>query len=293
MLSNECDALGVDINELGWLLGWVFECAEEGLFSAADLDGIQPRWGDERAALALMQKIAHREGCGDWLAEGVMRASRQVGGSAAERAVYTLKGHSPRSHDHRGRWAEMFDTCLSSTSTIEVSFGGLQTERLGLAKLQDRFSPDEIVEQFAQLNGWHQFEDSLGVCRFDFTHARLGVETVNAVTGWDLTLEDALQIGRRISTQLRLWSFLHGMDPALERPSARYGSEPVDGPAAGAAIMPHWDRMVRGAFERVGWDPASGGVPLPETLRALDLPDLVPAAERLIQERRALVGAGA
>lgn len=283
MLGNEADALGVDINELGWLLGWVMECFEAGLLTAADLDGIEPRWGDAEAARALMRKIAHREGCGDWLAEGVMRASRHVGGPAADRAIYTLKGNTPRTHDHRARWAEMFDTCLSSTGTIEATFGGVQAERIGLAPLKDKFSAQEIVEQLSKLNGWHQFEDCLGVCRFDFTNARLGVDTVNAITGWDLELSDALAIGRRVSTQLRVWSFLHGLDPLLERPSARYGSVPTDGPAQGADIMPHWDWMVRRYRELIGWEPETG-LPLPETLRALDLAELVPVVEGLRRE---------
>src|SRR5215212_2423882 len=166
MLANECDSLGFDVNELGWLLGWVMECFERGLLTKEQLDGLEPRWGDAEAALALMKKIATRDGCGDWLAEGVMRASRHVGGVAAEAAIYGQKGHSPRSHDHRGRWAEMFDTCTSSTGTIEVTFGGVQTERLGLGPTKNRFDPAEIVEQMTALNGWHQFDDSLGIWRF-------------------------------------------------------------------------------------------------------------------------------
>jgi aldehyde:ferredoxin oxidoreductase len=290
MLCNEADALGVDINELGWLLGWVMECFEKGLLTASDLDGVEARWGDEKAALRLMRKIALREGCGAWLAEGVMRASRRVGGPAVDMAVYGMKGHTPRGHDHRARWAEMFDTCLSSTGTIEVTFAGVQTERLGLAPLRDRFSPEEIVEQMAVLNGWHQFEDCLGVCRFDFTNAELGLAAVNAVTSWELTLSDALIVGRRISAQLRVWSFLHGLDTSLERPSRRYGSVPVDGPARGADIMPHWDRMKRSFWEKIGWDPDTG-VPLPGTLRDLGLAELVPVAEEI--RRRELARARA
>ena len=102
MLANECDSLGFDVNELGWLLGWVIECVERGLLSKEQLDGLEPRWNDPESALALMKKIATRDGCGDWLAEGVMRASRHVGGAAGDAAIYTLKGHAPRSHDHRG-----------------------------------------------------------------------------------------------------------------------------------------------------------------------------------------------
>ena len=90
-----------------------------------------------------MKKIATRDGCGDWLAEGMMRASQYIGGEAGDAAIYTLKGHAPRSHDHRGRWAEMFDTCTSSTGTIEVTSGGIQTERLGLAPTKNRFDPGQ------------------------------------------------------------------------------------------------------------------------------------------------------
>ena len=287
-LSNHCDAIGVDINELGWLLGWTIECFEKGLLTKEQLDGIEPRWGDHEAARALMDKIARREGCGEWLGDGVMRASRHIGGEAAEMAIYAQKGQSPRSHDHRGRWVEMFDTCTSSTGTIEVTFGGVQTERLGLAPLKDRFNPDEIVEQMARLNGWHQFDDCLGVCRFDFTNAKLGVETVAAVTGWDMDLDEAMLIGRRISAQLRIFSFLHGMDPALERPSTRYGSIPVDGPAEGANIMEHWDHMLRRFRELIGWDPELG-LPTPETLRELGLEELITVADSIRERQGATV----
>ncbi|MCC6180104.1 MAG: hypothetical protein IT305_32720 [Chloroflexi bacterium] len=291
MLANECDSLGFDVNELGWLLGWVIECAERGLLTKAQLDGLEPRWGDAETTLALMKKIATRDGCGAWLAEGVMRASQKVGGEAADAAIYGQKGHSPRSHDHRGRWVEMFDTCTSNTSTIEVTFGGAQTERLGLAPMKDRFDANEIVEQMTRLNGWHQFDDSLGICRFDFTSAQLGTETVSAITGWDIDVPEALRIGRRISAQLRIWSFLNGLDPSKERPSKRYGSIPVDGPAQGANIMEHWDSMVRQFREAIGFDPELG-LPLPETLRELDLDELIPVAEQIRAERGAAVTAG-
>ncbi|MCC7370962.1 MAG: hypothetical protein IT306_21285 [Chloroflexi bacterium] len=284
MLANECDSLGFDVNELGWLLGWVIECHQRGLLTKEQLDGLEPTWNDPETALALMKKIATRDGCGDWLAEGVMRASLHIGGEAANAAIYTMKGHAPRSHDHRARWAEMFDTCLSSTSTIELTSGGIQTERLGLAPTKNRFDPDEIVEQMTAINGWHQFEDSLGICRFDFTNAHLGTATVSAVSGYDIDLPEALKIGRRISAQLRIWSFLHGMDPSKERPSTRYGSVPVDGPAKGSNIMDHWDRMVSTFRERIGFD-TEQGLPLPATLVELDLEEMIPVVEKIAAER--------
>lgn len=274
MLCNEADKLGLDLNESGWVVGFTMEAFERGLITKADLDGIEPRWGDAEAARSLLEKIARREGFGDVLAGGTKRAAEAVGGEALAIGVYTLKGNTPRSHDHRGRWAELFDTCTSNTSTIEATFGGVQRERLGQAPVRDRFSPEEVSTANADFNGWHQFDDCLGICRFCLTNADLGIRALNAVTGWDYTLDEAMTTGRRIVNALRVFNLRHGLDPRLERPSPRYGSVPVDGPAAGKGIMERWDDMLRLYYGRMGWDPATGK-PLPETLDGLGLGELV------------------
>jgi aldehyde:ferredoxin oxidoreductase len=81
-------------------------------------------------------------------------------------------------------------------------------------------------------------------------------------------------IGRRIVNQLRVFNFRHGLDPALERPSPRYGSTPTDGPNAGIGIMEHWQDMVHTYRERMGWEPETGR-PTPETRETVGLAELV------------------
>jgi aldehyde:ferredoxin oxidoreductase len=110
MLSSVTDRLGMDNNEAGWLIGWLMECAERGLITRADVDGLDLTWGNVEAVKQVLHMIAYRVGCGGVFAEGVMRASRTMGGEAAKCAIYTLKGNTPRGHDHRTRWTEMFDT---------------------------------------------------------------------------------------------------------------------------------------------------------------------------------------
>ena len=93
---------------------------------------------------------------------------------------------------------------------------------------------------------------------------------LNAVTGWNLELEDAFHIGRRIINQLRMFNIRHGMKKEDERPSARYGSVPVDGPAQGKDIMAEWESMLANYYTLMGWDPETGP-PLPKTLENLGL----------------------
>ncbi len=273
MLSNLVDRLGIDVNETGYLIGWLMECYEKGLLRKSDLDGVEMRWGDAEATAVLLKKIADRQGCGDRFADGVKRAAESMGGEALECAVYTKKGASPRGHDHRANWAEMIDTCFSNTGTIESTGGFAQTDQLGLPPLQDRFDPIAVSTQNARLNGRRQFEDSLGVCRFCMHDFKMTLDCLKAVTGWELGILEAMDVGKRIVNLLRVFNIRHGLKKEIEAPSSRYGSIPTDGPAKGKSIASHWESIRRNYYQQMGWDTESGK-PLPQTLERLGLAHL-------------------
>ena len=120
VLSNDVDRLGFDLNEAGWLLGFVMDCYDRGIITKKDTDGLEMTWGNVEAARTLLHKIATRDGFGNILAEGIKRAAEQIGGEALNHAVYIQKGHAPRGHDHRSRWTEIVDYATSSQGTIET-----------------------------------------------------------------------------------------------------------------------------------------------------------------------------
>jgi aldehyde:ferredoxin oxidoreductase len=274
-LCNQIDRLGMDINESGYVIAWIMECFEKGYLKKSDLDGVEMNWGDGDAVLEMLKKIAHRKGCGDLWAEGVKRASEKIGGEAANCAVYTMKGASPRTHDHRANWPELIDTCLSNTGTIEVTGGAPKPEELGLKPVEDPSDPVQVSKMNAKLNGKGQFLDSLPLCRFCMPDFKSPIEALNIITGWDLDIAEAMDVGRRVVNQFRVFNFRHGLTKEMEAPSVRYGSTPADGPAEGRAIMPRWDALRRNYYEQMGWDPETGK-PLPETLKNLGLDDLIP-----------------
>jgi aldehyde:ferredoxin oxidoreductase len=100
------------------------------------------------------------------------------------------------------------------------------------------------------------------------------------VTGLDYSLQEALDVGRRAVNQLRLFNFRNGLTKAMEAPSERYASVPVDGPQAGKAIMPHWEALRSNYYQNMGWDPETGK-PLAETLEKLGLKHLIPDLEKI------------
>jgi aldehyde:ferredoxin oxidoreductase len=270
MLSTVNDDLGFENNEAGWLIGWVMECYEKGYLTKEDVSGLPMQWGNVEAVKQLLYMTAYRQGFGDILAEGVMRASQRIGGEAAECAIYTWKGNAPRGHDHRTAWGELFDTTVSNTGTIETH-RALMDPKAG----NTPGNPMKTSTAVATTKGIMEFDDSLGTCRFNTRmNLVLDAEAVAAVTGWDFTAEEAKAVGLRIVNLMKAFNLRAGITKELDYPSTRYGSTHVDGPWKDMGIMSHWEAMLENYYHLMGWD-VTTGKPLPETLRKLDIEHVI------------------
>jgi len=263
MLSKEVDRLGMETNEASWVIGLAMECYEKGILTKEKANGLDLSWANAESARLLLNLIAKRQGIGDILAEGAMRTARRIGGEAPTLAIHTLKGNTPRGHDHRNRTTEQFDTCISNTGTLETTGGPTALgafpgwEELVAANLHDK--------------GAMMFEDSLVTCRFNTRmNLELLCQAVSAVTGWNFSWEEGYQVGRRIVHLLRAFNTRHGVaGRTLDRPSPRYGSAPDWGEAQGKSLEKVWDQMLDKYYAGMGWD--SDGKPLPETLEKSSL----------------------
>jgi aldehyde:ferredoxin oxidoreductase len=269
VLSYLTDNLGLEGTEASFVISWVMECYEKGILTKEDTDGLEMTWGNVAATKKMLEKISKREGFGDLLAEGIMRASQKIGGKATDLAVFNEKGNSTRtSADHRYKWWELFDTCVSNTSTIETY---PMPRDLGLPELYGPIRPLEIPAAQAKYKANFIIEDSLGVCSYvtlgDLT---LLAKAISATTGWNFKPEEADEAGRRFVNLLRAFNVRCGITPDQEHPSLRYSSTPADGPAKGKSIMPHWEQMLDKYYKLMGWDRETGK-PLPEVLKRLDL----------------------
>jgi aldehyde:ferredoxin oxidoreductase len=270
VMSNLLTLLGLEGNEAGFIVSMAIELYEKGMLTKEDTGGLELTWGNNGAIRTLLERIARREGAfADMLAEGIKHAAETLGEEAKNCAVYTMKGHAPRGHDHRAFWREMFDTATSDVGTY--SSGYLGPADPDSHSLKERFSPDEVSTHIAKTKGRRQFEDALGTCSFCVrAPLQFLVDALNAVTGWDFTVTEAQDVGFRVANLMRAFNLQHGVGVDLERPSPRWSSTPVDGPAKGISIETHWDGMMDNYYRLMGWDRQTGK-PLPATLRALGL----------------------
>jgi len=274
VIANLVDQMGMETNETGWVIGWVMECYEKGALTKKDLDGLEMTWGNVSAVMELIKNIAHRRGYGNVLAEGVKYAAEKLGGEAVKWAVFTGKGGSPRGHDHRGRWVEMLDTCISDTGTLQTQMLINNKEIWDMPAPFDIFNPDQVALAEANSTGSMTISDCLVQCWFcAFNDTKLQTEAINAATGLNMTIDEVKKVGRRIINIMRLYNLKCGLTPNKEVPSFRYCSTPVDGPNKDKGIRPHWENMVNKYYQLMGWD-RSTGMPLPETIKALGIEDI-------------------
>ena len=108
-----CDDLGIDTISTGGCIGFAYELYERGIIDRNDTDGLELIYGDHQTMVKLVQKIAAREGFGNILAEGVVRAARAIGHAAEAYAIHT-KGMELPAYEPRGAKSQGFNYATSN-----------------------------------------------------------------------------------------------------------------------------------------------------------------------------------
>jgi aldehyde:ferredoxin oxidoreductase len=78
----------LDTISAGSAIGFAIDCYESGLITQKDTDGLEMKWGNAEAIVAMTEKLANREGFGKILADGVKRAAEKIGKGADKLAMH-------------------------------------------------------------------------------------------------------------------------------------------------------------------------------------------------------------
>jgi aldehyde:ferredoxin oxidoreductase len=109
-----CQKYSLDTISTGTTIAFAMECYEKGLIDGKDTGGINLSFGNKEAMVTMIEKIARREGLGDILAEGVMRAAVKIGRGAKQYAQH-VKGQELPLHEPRGKTGLGLAYALSPT----------------------------------------------------------------------------------------------------------------------------------------------------------------------------------
>ena len=264
-----CNLLGLDVISTGAVVAFAMECFENGILAEKDTGGRPLKFGDPDAMLWLIEEIAARRGIGDVLALGVKRAAEKIGRDA-EKYAFHIKGQELGFHDGRGKTGMALGFALSPTGADhietphDVAFQGDGVSKLfplGLFDPVDPLKTDEAKLRFFFIGqkAWG-INNVLNLCNFvsvpihAMTFSRL-VETVNAITGWDVSLYELVKASERSNVMARVFNNREGFTPKDDTLISRWFEEMPSGPLKGKRIDPEVFRdLVQLYYDMSGWD---------------------------------------
>ncbi len=294
------DYYGIDTLETGSLIAWSMELYEKGMLTDKQTDGLKLEWGDENVVIDMIEKIARREGLGDILAEGGLRAAKKIG-KGSEKYLIHVKGMSNLHSDERSTPSLALGVATASRGSDHLrSRPAVDLFNLPLHVLEKLYrQPDgydgPLTTGFAKYEGkarmvqWQEMcymaVDCIGMCKYHTAflspnHPQFPEfsEMLYYNTGMKLTPKEIWDIANRCYTIERLFNIREGLARKDDYLVDRYYEEPTkDG------LRETYNKKIdREKFEGMldeyyslhKWD--KDGVPTPELLKDLEIGNLVP-----------------
>ena len=219
--ANElCNRYGLDTMSTGGVIGFAMEAYEKSLINIKDTGGIELKWGDGKAVIKMVEKIAKREDIGKLLGEGVKEAALGIGKNSIEFAIHT-KGLEPSYHDPRCFFSHALSyattnrgACHNGSQSHSCEMSNTQPD-IGIDKPQDRHQLEGKAEFTIKLQNLMCMFDSIVMCNFMHAYRAIKVHSMvnllNYVTGLDLDIKEFMKIGERIFNLQRLYNVRCGI----------------------------------------------------------------------------------
>jgi aldehyde:ferredoxin oxidoreductase len=291
--ANEiCNMYGVDTIACGATIAFAMECFEKGIIKSEQTGGIELRFGNADAMLAVLQQIVTSSGTlGKVLSQGSARAA-QVWGPAAEECLITVKNAEAPAHMPQAKKSlaviyavNPFGADHQSSEhdpMYEEGASDLYLTRLAELDLKDPppysdLGPEK-VRFAAYTHIFYSILDTLELCQFVWGPAwtLYGpselVDYVQAVTGWKVSLYELMKVGERRLNLMRVFNAREGFSRKDDRlPKKFYKALQGDeGPTAGVAInSQEFEAALDTYYAIMGW--TNDGIPTPAQLDNLGI----------------------
>ena len=268
-----CNQYGMDTISCGATIAWAMECFENGIITSEDTGGIELKFGNAEAVTQMTEMIAKREGIGDILAEGSLRAAQHFG-SEAEDLTVTVKGMEIPAHmPHTKRSLGLIYAVnpfgadhQSSEHDPGYTEDNARLAELGLVNPQPNTVLNYEKVKFALYTQWtYSCLDSVNLCQFVFgpDWQLFGVaqmtQMVRAVTGWPVTLFELQKLGERRLNMMRAFNAREGAGREADKLPKKFQKALVGGKSDGMKIPPEEIEEAKDIYyEMCGWDVATG-----------------------------------
>jgi len=295
---NMCNHYGIDVMNCGEVIAAATEWYQRGLITKEDTEGIELEWGDYEAFLKMIPKIANREGIGELLAEGGVRAARELG-RGADKCLTYCKGAMWTSSDDRysKTWQLGIAVATRGADHLRGATQGAIRDYAGTETVENQLYAEGQAKSVYDIQCLTTLADALEICKFSTTRVGMAMslkdmaDLFSAATGIRVDEDSIREMADRIWTLERAFLVREGVTREDDTLAGRWKEEPPrGGPLDG---IPHnqekWDKLLDEYYDLVGWDKRTGA-PTRTKLESLGLKDIADELERdaaAIKQRRA------
>ena len=233
MVNDICNRAGLDTISGGGVIAFAIELYENGILTRKDTDGIDLKWGNHRAMVAMTEKMTRREGLGEILADGVKIAAEKIGRGSEKFAVH-IGGQELGMHDPKlaSPWIPM-----------------------GAARYHIDGTPGRHTARFGPVSFGFHVANTAGLCFFSgLAQSDRLADFFNAITGLNCSQDDLLKSGERIANIRHAFNLREGINELKWPVHPRIVGKPplTTGPLAGVtADIEAQDYWCLGALD---WD---------------------------------------
>ncbi|HBC94238.1 MAG TPA: aldehyde ferredoxin oxidoreductase [Pelotomaculum sp.] len=304
-LTGMVNDLGMDSISAGAALSWSMEAFEKGLLTKEDTGGIEFKWADTETSKKVLEMIAYRQGFGNVLAEGNIRAAEIIG-RGTDKIVPHCRGLEHISVDPRITTGFSLGYAMSTRGSDHLkNYSCLEFQGCAMSRKEnvlDALGP-ELNEIFwkdfpAELNSfttkpklvtWSEknkcVADLVGCCcqaigswggAGDW---RAYTPLFREATGFDIPDEEIFKAAERVINIERANWLRSGSARQDDTHIDRFFEEPVvDGPYKGLKIdRKEWEWAQDEYYMYHGWD--KEGFITPEKASELGIEEIIPAME--------------
>jgi aldehyde:ferredoxin oxidoreductase len=291
-----CNEYGVDTISCGATIAWAMDCYSHGLLSADDTGGLDLRFGNAEAMIAALEKTLRREGFGDVLAEGSVKAADRLG--KGHELLVAVKGQELPAHmphvkrslgliyavnpfgaDHQSSEHDPMYHPKLYEGTAEAPGYKRLLGQIGLDKPQHPKAMNAEKVEFALKTQYtYSTADTMAVCQFVYGPGwqLYGPEDManlmSAATGWTVTVDDVQAAGRRRLNLMRAFNAREGLGREHDNLPKKLFTTPLQGGRSDGVVLDEAEltNALEMYYRQAGWDPATG-VPTRETLANVGL----------------------
>ncbi|MHA1725260.1 MAG: aldehyde ferredoxin oxidoreductase family protein [Promethearchaeota archaeon] len=214
-----CNDYGIDTISGSSTIAFVYYLFNEGKINTNDIDGLEPKWGDIKPALEMLQKIAYKEGIGELLAQGSNAVGSKFNIPSDE--IATVYGMEVPYHDLRRMFGMAVGyalgtprgPCHTSCDAYYVLLG-LPFDEFDIKLEVDWYRDDAKMAEFcARIQNYRAIYSSTIMCVFANPPPSQLMELINTATGLSFNLDEFKILGERIYMMKRLFNLKMGVKP--------------------------------------------------------------------------------